>query len=67
MTAHSHDADRVVLADFLHHAPETCDAAARRLTRSPHADGRRMAAEWKRLRATRCVRIPEPAGETSAG
>lgn len=46
------DADRQMLVDFIHHQPEDCDKAARRLSRSHRHEDRMIGTEWLQLRAT---------------
>ncbi|CAM3094738.1 hypothetical protein PANO111632_02780 [Paracoccus nototheniae] len=50
-------ADRAMLADFIHHPAQDCDAAARRLAASANPRDREMAAEWNALRSVTCVRL----------
>lgn len=59
-------ADRSTLVDFIHNTIADCDAAAQRLARSSRDGDKRLAAEWQKLRATECVRLPEPAGSATA-
>lgn len=46
----THAADRAVLADFLNHRPEDCDAAATRLATSTVPCNRQIAVEWLSIR-----------------